>query len=112
MAESTNHLSGVVVETRRWHIVGEVQQPHHLLSVAAVLQHGHALPVHRVIRVHNVHPVAAVVKVRFGQARHPKEVLVAQRDGGKSHVVRPHHVDLRDGGEGQKIQQAVPGPDE
>lgn len=93
-------------------MVGEVQETHQSLFVPAVLQHRHALPVHRVVGVHHVHPVAAVVKVCPGKARHAKEVLVAQRDGGKRHAVRPHHIDLRDDGEGEEVKQAVPGPDE
>lgn len=111
MAQSANHLSGVEVEARRRDVVGEVQQAHQSFSVPAVLQHRHALPVHRVVRVNNVQPVAAVVKVCLGQARRTKEVLVAQRDSGKCHVVCPDHVDLRDGGEREKVEQAVPGPD-
>lgn len=112
MAQSTNHLSGVEAEAGWRDIVGEVQQPHQPLSVVAVLQHGHALPVQRMVGMHNVHPVPAVVQVCFGETRHAKDVLVTQRDGRKSHVGRPHHVNLRDGGERQKVEQAIPGPDE
>lgn len=58
--------------------------------------------------MHDIHPVAAVVKVGLGQPRHPEEVLVAEGHRWESHVVRPHHVDLGNGWEGEQVEDAVP----
>lgn len=65
--------------------------------MSTVFEHGNALAVDRVVQVHDVHPVAAMVEVSFGQAGHTEEVLVAERNGWKRHVVRPNHVDLGHG---------------
>lgn len=112
MAQPVNHLCGVELVVRRWAVVGEVEKMQQPLSVSTVFEHRNALSVDRVVQVHDVHPVAAVVDVRFGEAGHSEEVLVAEGNGRKRHAARPNHVDLGHSWVREKIQDSIPRPRE
>lgn len=112
MPEPVDHLRGVKLDVGRRCEVGEVEKMQESFFMSAVLQHGNALAVECVVQVHDVHPVAAIVEVGFSEPGHPKEVLVAERDGRESHAACPNHVDFRDGRVREEIDDSIPRPGE
>lgn len=112
MPQPVNQLRGVELDVRSRREVGEVKKLQESFFMAAVLQHGNALAVERVVQVHDVHPVAAIVEVSVSKPGHTEEILVAERDGWKSHVASPNHIDFSDGRTREEIQDSIPRPGE